>query len=311
LSRYALVEFIANRRMADWLLGHQAAIQSYTLLGSFAIVALWESFLPRRALSATPGARWYTNIALAALGSFLARWCLPVAGVAVAALAQERHWGLLNQAQLPIWSTAALGVLLIDLGGYAKHRAMHAVPLLWRLHRIHHADLDVDCATAIRHHPVETLLASTIDLGLIAAIGAPPIAVLVAAVLGGIAAVVNHGNVALPRAAEGLIRLLVVTPDMHRIHHSTAVDESNRNFANLFSWWDRLFATYARDPRQGHERIELGIAELRQAREVTLWKLLVLPLLPIEQPIPDSVGSGASVSPSWIGIGGDIPKEDV
>lgn len=267
--------------MTNWLLTHQATLQSYLILGAFACAAVWETFRPRRPFAMPLGMRWFNQIALTALGSLLVRLCMPLAALALAMLAQREGWGLFNHLALPTWLALIAGVIVIDLGGYAQHRLFHAVPVLWRFHQIHHSDLDVDCGTAIRHHPVETLLGEGIDLALIAAFGIPPLAVLAALTLGGIASVFNHANVALPGRADRALRRFFVTPDMHRIHHSADVAESNRNFANLFSWWDRLFSTYQREPRLGHAEMPLGLLELRSAGDVTLWKLLVLPLRPV------------------------------
>lgn len=266
--------------MANWLLTHQAELLSYVLLGSFACAAVWETFLPRRPFALPLGQRWFHQLALTTLGSLATRLCLPLAAFSLAVLAQQEGWGLFNRVSLPAWSSLIVGVIMIDLGGYAQHRLFHAVPLLWRFHRIHHSDLDVDCGTAIRHHPVETLVGQAIDLALIAALGLPPLAVLAAVTLGAIASVFNHANIALAQSADSVLRWFVVTPDMHRIHHSVDVVENNRNFANLFPWWDRLFSTYQREPLLGQVRMDLGLAEARAARDLTLWKLLALPFRP-------------------------------
>jgi sterol desaturase/sphingolipid hydroxylase (fatty acid hydroxylase superfamily) len=263
--------------MTDWLLTHQATLQSYVVLGAFGCAAVWETFRPRRPFATPLGMRWCNQLALTALGFLIVRLCLPFAPLALAILAQQEGWGLFNQVAPPAWLTLTLGVIVIDLAGYAQHRLFHAVPLLWRFHQIHHSDLDVDCGTAIRHHPLETLAGQAVNLALIAVLGIPPLAVLLALGLGGIASVLNHANVALPAPADRLLRWLVVTPDMHRIHHSADFAESNRNFANLFPWWDRLFATYQREPGLGHAEMPLGLAELRCPSDVTLWKLLALP----------------------------------
>ena len=284
--------------MANWLLDNQAQLPSYLLLASFACAAAWETFLPRRSFGTPLGARWFHQLALIALGSLVVRLCLPLAAFSLALIAQKEGWGLFNRLPLPPWSSLLLGVIVIDLGGYAQHRLFHAVPLLWRFHQVHHSDLDVDCGTAIRHHPLETLVGQALDLALVAAFGISPLAVLVAATLGGIASVFNHANVALPQRAEGLLRWLVVTPDMHRIHHSADFAESNRNFANLFPWWDHLFATYQREPLLGQARMALGLAEVRADSDLTLWKLLVLPLRPLRVPAYTAVRSGRSVAPS-------------
>jgi len=264
--------------MSDWILAHQATVQSTLLLGAFALVAVWETFAPRRSFATPLGGRWFNQIALTALGSLATRLCLPVAAFSMAVLAERHGWGLLNQASLPQWFAVLFGVLAIDLAGYVQHRAFHAVPLLWRIHRIHHSDLDVDCGTAIRHHPAETLAAGAFEVALVASIGAAPLAVIVAMGLAGAASVFNHGNVMLPQAFDRLLRSILVTPDMHRIHHSLAFDESNRNFSNLLPWWDHLFGTYQHEPAQGHERMELGTAEARDPADVTLLQLLLMPL---------------------------------
>ena len=196
-------------------------------------------------------------------------------------LAEQQGWGLLHRVTLPPWMLCALGVIAVDLANYAKHRLFHGVPLLWRFHRIHHSDLDMDCGTAVRHHPVELLAGIGFDLAIIWALGVPPLAVLLAAMLTGVTSVFNHGNVPLPDAADRLLRRLVVTPDMHRIHHSASLAEGNSNFAMLLPYWDQLFGTYRHQPRLGHEGMELGIAEAPTAGDVTLLRLLALPFRPI------------------------------
>jgi sterol desaturase/sphingolipid hydroxylase (fatty acid hydroxylase superfamily) len=263
--------------MTSWLFEHQAQLQWYLWLGSFALVAVWESFKPRRQLITATGARWFNNIALTSLGALLAQFCLPLAAFAFAVLAEERGWGLFNQLSLPFWLSCVLAVLIMDFATYGIHRLFHVIPALWRCHKIHHTDLDVDCGTAIRHHPIEFLIAAGADLAIIGAIGAPPLAVFIAVALGAVASVFNHGNVAIPATVDRLLRRIVVTPDMHRIHHSVVTVESNRNFANLFTWWDYLFSTYQGEPRRGHEGMDLGVGEARAAADVTFWQLLAMP----------------------------------
>ena len=272
------------RGMTDWLLLHQSELQTYLLLASYGGVAVWELFAARRPFATPLGSRWFNNLMLAALGLLVSRLCVPLAAFAFAILAEQRGWGLLNHLALPLWLSCALGVVLMDLGSYGQHRLFHALPLLWRFHKIHHSDLDVDCGTALRHHPVEILAGLGFDLAIVAALGIPPIAVFVGATLMGIASVFNHGNVALPLTADRLLRRLVVTPDMHRVHHSTSVAESDSNFANLLPWWDHLFVTYRRQPLLGHARMELGIAEVRTDSDMTLLKLLVLPFRRVRAP---------------------------
>jgi sterol desaturase/sphingolipid hydroxylase (fatty acid hydroxylase superfamily) len=263
--------------VTEWLLAHQAQLQTDLLLGSFGIVVVWEALAARRAELTPVGIRWFNNLALAALGIAVSWLCLPLAAVMFAVLAEQRGWGLLNRVILPLWLACILGMVIVDLANYAKHRLFHAVPLFWRFHRVHHSDLDMDCGTAIRHHPVETLAGFGFDFAIVWALGIPPLAVLLAAILTGIASVFNHGNVALVDAGDRLLRRFVVTPDMHRVHHSTSVVESNSNFAMLLPYWDHLFATYRHQPLLGHQAMVLGVADAPTTRDVTLLRLLTLP----------------------------------
>jgi len=263
--------------MIAWLLDHQSAVQSYAWLGTFAFVAIWESFQPLRTLAGGTAARWSRNMGLLAFDILIARLCVPVTGVAVALWAEQRGWGILNVAPIPFWLSLAISVAALDLGSYAVHRLMHAVPPLWRCHKIHHSDLDVDCSTAVRHHPLEYLIVAATRLGIVALIGASPAALVVAATLDLALSVFNHGNVALPEGIERSLRRVLVTPDMHRIHHSAVVVEGNRNFGNAFPWWDHVFATYQSAPARGHRSMDLGLDEARSPGEVTLPKLLLLP----------------------------------
>jgi sterol desaturase/sphingolipid hydroxylase (fatty acid hydroxylase superfamily) len=263
--------------MVDWLLEHQGALQSGLLLATVGGVLVWETWLPRRALAVPVGARWFNQVALMALGSLAVRLSAPVAAISLAVFAQAEGWGLLNLAALPPWLSLMLGLIAIDLSMYLQHRLVHAVPLLWRFHQIHHCDLDVDCGTALRHHPVETIVTQAFDLALIAAVGVPPLAVLFGFTLGGVASVFNHANIAVSPATDRVLRWLVVTPDMHRIHHSVDVGESNRNFANLLPWWDHLFSTYQREPLLDQTQMLVGLADARAERDFSLWSLLALP----------------------------------
>lgn len=261
----------------DWLLEHQAELQYGLLVAVLGGMLAWETWLPRRDFAVPLGARWFNQIALTALGSLVVRAIAPVAAISLAALAQDERWGLLNAVAVPAWLSIVLGVMAVDLGMYVQHRMYHAVPLLWRVHQVHHCDLDVDCGTALRHHPVEIVVSQAFDLAVIVAVGVPPLAVLAGVTLAGAAALLNHANVALPQTADRVLRCLVVTPDMHRIHHSADVGESNRNFANVFPWWDRLFSTYTREPQLGQAGMALGLADARADKDFSLWKLLMLP----------------------------------
>ena len=263
--------------MTDWLLAHQAALQTGSLLAILVGLLAGETWLPRRAFTVPLGGRWFNQIALAALGSLALRAIAPIAAVSLAALAQREGWGLLNLVAVPTWLAVVLGVVAMDLGIYLLHRTFHAVPLLWRFHQIHHSDLDIDCGTALRHHPLETIVDQAFELALIAAIGVPPLAVMIGVLMNSIASLFNHSNIAVPPAADRMLRWLIVTPDMHRIHHSVEIEESNRNFANILAWWDYLFSTYRREPLRGQTQMAVGLADAQGDRDLSLWKLLAWP----------------------------------
>lgn len=268
---------VAAVSMAAWLLEHQPVVQSYAWIVTFAVVALWESFQPRRALATAMPARWSRNLGLLGFDILVVRVGVPITGLAAALWAQQRGWGVLNLLALPFWISAVISVAALDLGNYSVHRLMHAVPALWRCHKIHHSDLDVDWSTAVRHHPFEYVIAAAANLGIVVLIGASPAAVVLAATLDFAFSLFNHGNVALPQSVERTLRFLLVTPDMHRVHHSVIRSESDRNFGNVFPWWDRLFATYQSAPAGDHRGMDLGLDEARSPAEVTLAKLLLLP----------------------------------
>jgi len=263
--------------MIDWLVAHAASAQFCVLLGGFAALAAWETWRPLRPAAASTVARWVHNLALAGLGAALVRVCVPVAGLAVAALAARHGIGVLHVVALPAPLAFAIGVLAFDATHYALHRLVHALPWLWRIHKIHHADLDVDCATALRHHPLETLFIGGCELVAIAAIGASPLAVLAASLLAAAVSLFSHANVGVSPVIDRALRAIVVTPDMHRIHHSLLADESNANFATVFSCWDRCFGTFRAAPAAGRERMVVGIADARTPREVSLLRSLAMP----------------------------------
>jgi sterol desaturase/sphingolipid hydroxylase (fatty acid hydroxylase superfamily) len=206
------------------------------------------------------------------------RLVFPFAGVEIAFAAQANGWGFFNIVPLPAWLSLPAAVILLDLTIYGQHVAFHAVPVLWRLHRMHHADLEFDVTTGLRFHPVETLLSMMIKLAAIIALGAPPVAVLAFEVLLNATSMFNHGNVSLPSGLDRFVRLLVVTPDMHRVHHSIDRRETDSNFGFNLPWWDRLFGTYRAQPALGHSRMTLGIDLFRDPRELWLDRMLLQPL---------------------------------
>lgn len=257
---------------------HEAALRLGFFLGIFAVMALWEVLAPRRALTISRAVRWANNLGLVVLNTVLLRLLFPAAAVGMAAFAAEQGWGLLNHWQVPFWLAAVVAVIAMDLVIWLQHVMVHAVPALWRLHRVHHADLDYDLTTGARFHPIEILLSMLIKLATIMVLGPPLVAVILFEVILNGMALFNHGNVRLPAGLDRALRWLMVTPDMHRVHHSVEDDEANSNFGFNLSCWDRLFGTYSDQPRAGHLGMTVGIRDYREPRYVNwLPGLLSLP----------------------------------
>jgi len=210
--------------------------------------------------------RWANNLGLVVLNTVLIRLAFPLAGTGIAALAAQEGWGLMNNFAVPYWVAVLASIVALDLAIYFQHVMFHAVPALWRLHRMHHADLDFDVTTGARFHPLEIALSMLIKFAAIVVIGAPATAVMVFEVLLNATAMFNHGNIAIPGSVDRVLRRLLVTPDMHRVHHSVEDDETNSNFGFNLPWWDRLFGTYRDQPRAGHERMVIGIRSARDAK---------------------------------------------
>jgi sterol desaturase/sphingolipid hydroxylase (fatty acid hydroxylase superfamily) len=246
-------------------------------LGILSAMALWEALAPRRQQAVGRSRRWPNNLGLVVLDTLAVRLLFPLAGVGMAFLAQSKGWGLFNLVPMPGWFATPAAVILLDLTIYGQHVAFHAVPMLWRLHRLHHADLEVDVTTGLRFHPGEILLSMAIKLAAVAALGAPPLAVLVFEILLNASSLFNHGNASLPLRIDRVLRLVVVTPDMHRVHHSIDRQETDSNFGFNLPWWDRLFGTYRAQPAAGHARMTVGIDRFRDPRELRLDRMLWQP----------------------------------
>jgi sterol desaturase/sphingolipid hydroxylase (fatty acid hydroxylase superfamily) len=260
------------------MLGHEPAIRFVFSVAIFALVASGEALFPRRVQQIGRLVRWPSNLGLVALNTVLVRILLPTAAVGLAVIAEARGWGLLNAIALPVWLTLPLAVVALDLAIYLQHVVFHAVPALWRLHRMHHADLEFDVTTGLRFHPVEIALSMAIKLLVIAALGPSALAVLVFEVLLNATSTFNHGNVALPRGVDRVLRWIVVTPDMHRVHHSIHPAETNSNFGFNLPWWDCLLGTYRAQPRDGHEGMTIGIEQFRTPHDLRLDRMLIQPV---------------------------------
>ena len=240
-------------------------------------MAVWELLSPRREQGIGRATRWPSNIGVVVLDTILVRLLFPIGAVALALLAEARGWGLFNALSLPVWAAIPLGIILLDLAIYLQHVLFHAVPALWRLHRMHHADLEFDVTTGVRFHPIEILLSMGIKLGVVAALGMPAVSVLIFEVLLNATSMFSHGNVRLPQRLDRVLRWIVVTPDMHRVHHSIKPRETNSNFGFNLPWWDRLFGTYREQPEAGHVGMTIGIDQFRDPPEQRLDRMLTQP----------------------------------
>ncbi|MFO1351209.1 MAG: sterol desaturase family protein [Gammaproteobacteria bacterium] len=263
--------------MIDIILKMELELRLGFFIAVLAGMAWWETLRPRRERSLSRSLRWPGNLGVAASAALLQRVTLPATLVGVAVIGESRGWGLLALLDLPYGLALTLAVLALDLTIYLQHVMFHAVPLLWRLHRMHHADLDFDVTTGVRFHPVEILLSAIIKLVVIASLGAPPLAVLVFELMLNATALFNHSNVAIPQAIDRWLRWFVVTPDMHRVHHSIIPHETNSNFGFNLSWWDRLCGTYRAQPEAGHDDMTIGIRQFRDPAELRFDRMLLQP----------------------------------
>ncbi|MCA3449750.1 MAG: sterol desaturase family protein [Rhodobacter sp.] len=264
--------------MTESILAQEATLRLTVFLAVLVAMALWEVAAPRRRQDIPRVIRWTNNLALVVVDTVILRLTFPILAVGLALMAEERGWGLFNALDIPLWLAVLLSILLLDLAIYLQHVLFHAVPGLWRLHRMHHADLEFDVTTGLRFHPVEIVLSMVIKLAVVAALGAPAVAVLLFEVLLNATALFNHANIRLPTGVDRVLRWVMVTPDMHRVHHSVIPAETNSNFGFNLPWWDRLLGTYRAQPKAGHEGMTIGIEQFRTPRDLWLDRMLVQPL---------------------------------
>ncbi len=262
------------------LLDSARSLYGNALVGSVALAALWEWGGACRSPAGALRVRWAHNFALWLAGASLTRLVLPVVSVGVALAAAGGEWGLLHLLDAPVWIAVPAGVLALDLASYLHHRLLHAVPGLWRFHRVHHSDRDFDFTVGFRFHPLEALTTATTGFVAIALVGVSPLAVVVHEVLAGVGTVLQHANARLPRGLDAVVRGVLVTPDVHRVHHSARVEETDTNFGTVLTWWDRLLGTYRDQPAEGHEGMRIGLEDTREPSRLRLVWLLAHPLLP-------------------------------
>ncbi len=262
----------------EFVMSYEKEIRMGFFFGMLAVIGLWELIAPRRTLSVSKTVRWLNNLGLVFFNSFIIRLVFPVAAIGVAAAAQGNHWGLFNTIEISVGLAAILSIVIMDFVIYVQHVMVHAIPVLWRLHRVHHADLDYDVTTGARFHTLEIILSMAIKFATIVLLGPPVFAVIIFEVILNATAMFNHGNIRLPKSIDRVLRLLVVTPDMHRVHHSVEDDETNSNFGFSLPWWDRMFGTYRDQPRAGHTGMTIGIHKFKDPKQV-LWitGMLTLP----------------------------------
>lgn len=259
----------------------EVGIRLACFLAVFSLMGLWELLAPRRPLATRKPGRWASNLGLVILNSLVLRWIAPLGVVGVAWFAQSQNCGLFHYISAPPWLAVVASVILLDLAIYLQHVMFHAVPLFWRLHMVHHADLDFDVTTGLRFHTFEILLSFGIKAAVVLLLGPPVLAVLIFEVLLNATSMFNHSNIRIPEWLDRRLRLIVVTPDMHRVHHSVTPKETNSNFGFNLPWWDRLLGTYSAQPTKGHLHMQIGLSELREEHlSQPLHRMLLLPFTP-------------------------------
>ncbi len=264
--------------ITEFIIKHEKIVRMSFFFGMLAIMAVWEMVAQCRKLTLSKPIRWANNLGIVFLNSYVIHLLFPAAAVGLALLVNAQGWGLLNYYSIPFWLGVLSTVIILDLVIYLQHVMVHAIPILWRLHRVHHADPDFDVTTGARFHPLEIVFSMLVKFSIIILLGPPIVAVIIFEVLLNASAMFNHSNIHLPKKLDGLLRWIMVTPDMHRVHHSVHDDEANSNFGFNLPWWDRLFGTYKSQPRDGHQDMVIGIHHFKEAKQVSwLPGMLTLP----------------------------------
>ncbi len=267
--------------MAEYILRQGPQFISLSFFWLFIIVALLEQYWPRRKAEQTLWRRWLNNSGTEAVSWGIALFLIPISEIEFAAICGQRGWGLFNTIPAPAWLVIPVSLLILDFINYFRHMALHRIPLLWRFHRTHHTDLDVDFSTALRFHPFEMFITLAVTFTAIVIFGIPAYVMILSALLTISSGFFTHGNIAIPETLERALRSIVVTPDMHRVHHSTDVRETDSNYGVVFPWWDRMFGTYVAQPRKGHDGMQLGLAEFQDRKYNLLHWMLWMPFLPL------------------------------
>ncbi|MCB1663515.1 MAG: sterol desaturase family protein [Pseudomonadales bacterium] len=277
--------------MQDYFLSHEGEIYTGCYFFAIAIVAALEAVMPRRALCQSMGLRWFGNIAVAIIDILLIRSIFPLLGIALALNSSENNWGLMPLMHVPATLAFAIGIIILDFNNYLQHYLLHRIPLLWRLHRMHHSDMDYDFSTSLRFHPLEAIFSVALELMVIFIFGIPAFAYLIYKLVRVLMAAFVHGNLLIPENIDRQLRKVIVTPDLHRIHHSVSKVESNCNFAGVTPWWDKLFNTYIDCPELGQENMKVGLEQFRETKHRYLPWMLLQPFMnpkPTDDLMPSS-----------------------
>jgi sterol desaturase/sphingolipid hydroxylase (fatty acid hydroxylase superfamily) len=265
--------------VGEYITNHEAFIRLAFFIGILLVIGLFEVLAPRRTLNTSKASRWFGNLGVVVISTVAVRIAFPITAVQFACLADQKGWGLFNVTPLSYGLVVILSIIFLDFIIYLQHVMFHAVPTLWRLHMMHHADLDYDLTTGVRFHPIEILISMGIKFSAIVVLGAPALALILFEIILNGTAMFNHGNFYLPLGMDHVLRWLVVTPDMHRVHHSVFPGETNKNFGFNLPWWDRIMGTYKAQPRLGHEGMTIGLNQFRDPSRLTLLWMLILPFV--------------------------------
>lgn len=259
------------------VLSNEGLIRLSVFAGVLIGMMVLEALMPRRGRELGRNVRWTSNLGIVVIDTVVARLLIPLPPVAAALWASENGVGLLHGIDLPMTLIVAGSVIFMDLAIYVQHVIFHKVPIFWRLHRMHHADTEIDVTTGIRFHPIEIVLSLMIKIAIVLAFGIPAVAIIIFEVILNASAMFNHANMRLPLGLDRALRLLIVTPDFHRVHHSWHKDETDSNYGFSLTIWDRLFMTYNAQPRDGHDNMTIGLKEFRGEKDRGIIGLLLIP----------------------------------